>query len=176
MYVRNLPATDCPHLAAVRAEYAGWAWCYSQGYVLYCRGDQRLLEHRLVAEQVYGIPDGHHVHHIDEDRSHNRAANLVVLSPGQHWDQHRRHVESNRRTVPCGQCGEPVERTPSELARRRTVYCSPACTQAAQRKAARPNRDELAQLLKSSSYSALGRRFGVSDNAVRRWAKAYDLI
>ena len=176
MYVRDLPATDCPHLAAVRAEYVRWAWCFSQGYVLYCRGAQRLLEHRLVAERAYGIPDGHHVHHIDEDRSHNRAVNLVVLSPGQHWDQHRRHVQANRLTVPCAHCGKSVERTPSELARRQAVYCSPMCTQAAQRKAERPGRDELAQLLTGSNFSALGRRFGVSDNAVRKWAKAYGLI
>ena len=34
---------------------------------------------------------------------------------------------------------------------------------------------ELALMIKNSSFSAVGRQFGVSDNAVKRWCKNYDI-
>lgn len=44
------------------------------------------------------------------------------------------------------------------------------------RKVNRPPREELANLIDSHSWVYLGRKFGVSDNAVRKWAKRYNLI
>jgi len=40
----------------------------------------------------------------------------------------------------------------------------------------RPSKEELAELVGSQSWVALGLRYGVSDVAVRKWAKAYELI
>ena len=44
-----------------------------------------------------------------------------------------------------------------------------------QRKVERPNREELSRLLQKSNFSAIGRTYGVSDNAVRKWCKYYGL-
>ena len=44
-----------------------------------------------------------------------------------------------------------------------------------QRKVERPSKEELSQLLLESSFSAIGRTYGVSDNAVRKWCKSYGL-
>jgi len=40
----------------------------------------------------------------------------------------------------------------------------------------RPNREELKEMLNEHGYSSVGRIYNVSDNAVRRWAKNYNLI
>lgn len=40
----------------------------------------------------------------------------------------------------------------------------------------RPSPEELKKLLEETNYSAVGRIYGVSDNAVRKWAKSYNII
>jgi hypothetical protein len=57
-----------------------------------------------------------------------------------------------------------------------TKYCSTICSADAKRKVARPNREELAELLKSTSYFKIGQKYGVSDNAIRKWAKCYGIL
>lgn len=37
----------------------------------------------------------------------------------------------------------------------------------------RPSLNELNEMLKSMSYCAIGKKYGVSDNAIRRWIKCY---
>jgi len=44
------------------------------------------------------------------------------------------------------------------------------------RKVARPSKEELEFLLRENSWTALGRMFGVSDNAVRKWARLYGML
>jgi len=61
-------------------------------------------------------------------------------------------------------------------------YCSHACFARAQAGVPQPHRrvvdrPPLAQLLaeiEASSWSAVGRRYGVSDNAVRKWVRQYE--
>lgn len=55
-------------------------------------------------------------------------------------------------------------------------FCSVNCVQFSQRRCERPNKEELTELIKSTSWTQLGRMFGVSDNGVRKWAKQYNLI
>lgn len=56
------------------------------------------------------------------------------------------------------------------------TYCSMQCLAFSKRKALRPSKDELKTLLETTSYTKLGKMFGVSDVAVRKWAKQYGLI
>jgi 5-methylcytosine-specific restriction endonuclease McrA len=44
------------------------------------------------------------------------------------------------------------------------------------RKVVRPSKEELFNLIENETWVSLGKRFGVSDNAVRKWAKNYSLI
>ena len=44
------------------------------------------------------------------------------------------------------------------------------------RKAERPSKQELKKEIENNSWLALGRKYGVSDNAVRKWARAYGLL
>ena len=55
-------------------------------------------------------------------------------------------------------------------------YCCLECACMKKRKTERPSREELEKLIKNESFKALGRKYGVSDNAVRKWAKIYGLL
>ena len=39
----------------------------------------------------------------------------------------------------------------------------------------RPNRDELKTLIRNNSFLSLSKKFGVSDNAIRKWCKSMNL-
>lgn len=61
--------------------------CSSANY-----GDSnRVLEHRLHAEHIYGeeAVNGMDVHHLNEQKNDNRACNLELLSPAAHGSEHR---------------------------------------------------------------------------------------
>lgn len=55
------------------------------------------------------------------------------------------------------------------------IYCSHECSSLGQRKAQRPPKEELFELIKTTSFVKLGEMYGVSDNAVRKWCKTYGL-
>lgn len=43
------------------------------------------------------------------------------------------------------------------------------------RRAIRPDRNELKELIRTKSFLEIGRLYGVSDNAIRKWCKAENL-
>jgi hypothetical protein len=66
---------------------------------------------------------------------------------------------------------------------RRQRYCSRACgirwdrrgvTRPGARKAERPPYEQLVAEIAATSWRAVGRKYGVSDNAVRKWVRAYE--
>ena len=58
-----------------------------------------------------------------------------------------------------------------------TKFCSFTCMGFSSRKVEnRPNKEELEKLIEENSFCALGRMFGVSDNAVRKWARSYGIL
>lgn len=62
---------------------------------------------------------------------------------------------------PCPVCGVPC----------RGKYCSRECQAKGNRKVASPpTKQELSDLLKTSSFEMVGRIYGVSGNSVRKWA------
>ena len=71
----------------------------------------------------------------------------------------------------CELCNESF-RTDQEKQR----FCGKECTDLVQRKCNRPAKKELKKLIDAHSWVKLGRMFGVSDNAVRKWAKGYELL
>jgi hypothetical protein len=44
-----------------------------------------------------------------------------------------------------------------------------------QRKVAHPPKEELYALIQTTNFVSLGKTFGVSDNAIRKWCKAYGI-
>lgn len=71
----------------------------------------------------------------------------------------------------CKQCGIEFIKKENGL-----QYCSSTCWNISSRKVDRPTKEQLKILIENSSWVELGKKFGVSDNSVRKWAKTYKLI
>jgi hypothetical protein len=146
----------------------------------------RLLHAGIFEARCYGCDRttwlGHPIplelEHINGVHEDNRLENLTILCPNCHAltptyrSKNRAKVAADqavRREVPksmaCQVCGSPCI----------YKFCSPACVHLAQRKADRPSKEELASLVGRQSLCAIGRQYGVSDNAVRKWLRAYGL-
>lgn len=48
------------------------------------------------------------------------------------------------------------------------------CSSISQRKVERPSLESLLEDINKLGYSATGRKYGVSDNAIRKWIKNYN--
>ena len=77
------------------------------------------------------------------------------------------NAESLVKTGECPQCGCDVYGS---------KFCSVQCVSLFRRKTTRPKKRTLTNSLKTESWCAIGRKYGVSDNAVRKWARTYGLI
>lgn len=51
------------------------------------------------------------------------------------------------------------------------LFCSVGCRGLAKRRANRPTSQELLEMHKTKSWTQIGKEYGVSDNAVRKWMK-----
>ena len=57
------------------------------------------------------------------------------------------------------------------------VYCSNKCNGKAKRVVKnRPSKEELSELINNNSWVFIGRKYGVTDNAIKKWARSYKLI
>lgn len=140
-----------------------------------------VYEHVMVAEEMIGrrLRDEEVVHHLDGDRTNNRYSNLLVLERGQHsklhqwidrgapFTPHDKCVGNNNKF--CDNCGKTLQ-----LKQKKT--CSPECSAVMRRTVKRPSKEELQELISQNSWTKLGEMFGVSDNAVRKWARQYRIL
>lgn len=55
-----------------------------------------------------------------------------------------------------------------------TKYCSEKCVQLSRRKVKRPNNKILSDDIKKLGYCGTGRKYGVSDNCIRKWEQQND--
>ena len=55
-----------------------------------------------------------------------------------------------------------------------STYCT-MCSHKHHRKVERPSKEEIEVLIKTESFLEIGRKYGVSDNAIRKWCKDYKL-
>lgn len=124
--------------------------------------------------------------HINGVRNDNRLENLQIVCPNcaATLDTHcGRAKESPPPLRNCRRCGEMFR------AKHRTQrYCSRHCgtrrepgsrsnrgvPQPRIRKVERPPYEKLLEEIEATSYCAVGRKYGVSDNAVRKWVRFYE--
>jgi transposase-like protein len=122
--------------------------------------------------------------HINGVRDDHRIENLRIVCPNcaATLDTHcGRNLPFTR---PCDRCGESF--APKHRAQR---YCSRRCgfrgrsggrnkgrgvPRPERRKVERPPYDQLLREIEATSYLAVGRKYGVSDNAVRKWVRWYE--
>ena len=150
--------------------------------------DGYVYEHIVVAEKMIGRPlkDDECIHHLDFNRSNNRQDNLIVLLKSQHSKLHLwlssgapivkttglQGMNSGKTKVIepsfCLSCGKTLQL-------KQDKYCSIECSGFNRRKMSRPSKNELQKDINTMSWLSIGKKYGVSDNAVRKWARAYKI-
>jgi hypothetical protein len=119
-----------------------------------------------------------HINGISDD---NRLENLRILCPNcaatldTHCAKKRRVTRSEQQCVRCGASFHPRYR--------HQRYCSRECgirwdrsgiPRPGARRVDRPPYSQLIREVQAIGFTATGRRYGVSDNAVRKWIRAYE--
>lgn len=109
--------------------------------------------------------------HIDGDNKNNLPDNLRWLCPNCHSQTKTfagKNIHKERKRYYCIDCGNEIERGSD-----RCVECASLL----RRKTERPSKDELIGLLKShkGNFTAIANIYNVSDNAIRKWCKFYEL-
>lgn len=133
---------------------------YKDGLVYY---------HRHVASLKIGrwLKTNEEVHHIDGNRSNNDPENLEILVKSEHAKRH-----GNKKKIKCRLCNKDIEVSKSKLGK--TKYCSKQCFNKHKRKF-EITKQELLKLVKSKPFTAIGRMFKVSDNAIRKRCRKLDI-
>jgi hypothetical protein len=118
--------------------------------------------------------------HVNGRATDNRLENLRIVCPNcaatldTHCGKMLRRIRTER---PCAGCGEVFYPEYDEHR-----FCSRACwvrsragrSQPGRRLVERPPHDQLLREIEEVGYSAVGRRYGVSDNAIRKWVRQYE--
>lgn len=113
-------------------------------------------------------PIGFHLHHIDGNHSNNDLQNLQVLCPNCHSQTHDYHKPKEKPKYFCVVCGRELK---TNCASRMCIYCSAKTRRKIE---VRPPYEILKEEISINGYRATGKKYGVSDNAVRRWLKDYE--
>ena len=114
--------------------------------------------------------------HINGVHDDNRLENLRIVCPNCAATLDT-HCARNQRRAICPTCGVAFRRRSG-----RQRYCSRRCwydSEARRRieprfKVERPSYAQLLADLSESSWVAVGAKYGVSDNAVRKWMRRYE--
>ena len=123
----------------------------------------------LILDHINGVSDDH------------RLENLRIVCPNcaatldTHCARKRRLTRVEQQCLRCGKSFRPRDG--------RQRYCSRECgmrwdrsgvPRPGARKVDRPPYTQLLREVRAIGYSATGRRYGVTDNAVRKWIRQYE--
>lgn len=113
------------------------------------------------------------IHHKDGDYRNNEESNLQVLCPNCHSltattkGANKNGREDRTKYVSrknyCIDCGAEIAST------------STRCRSCASKKELPITREELKNLIRTTSFTKIGEQFGISDNAIRKWCDKYNL-
>ena len=101
-------------------------------------------------------------------RGYNTWSNLLLITYKEHNRLHANYTEVE---VICPICKNTFKVSTRRQGYRPRIHCSKQCTDIASRKVNRPSKEQLELDVKSMSMVAIGKKYGVSDNAVRKWIK-----
>jgi hypothetical protein len=119
--------------------------------------------------------------HLNGNSTDGRLENLQIVCPNcaatldTHCGRKNRRDRTPRACIWCG--GDFIPKYPTHR------YCSHACgiqsrgprePRPDRHKVERPPYEQLMAEVESMSFVAIGRKYGVSDNAVRKWIRRYE--
>ena len=111
--------------------------------------------------------------HIDGNNRNNEISNLRWVCPNCNIQldttgfKKMRADRKLKKKYYCIDCGK-------EISGEKVTRC-PICTQINNRKTERPTRDILKEEIRDNSFLSLSKKYNVSDNAIRKWCKYYNL-
>lgn len=143
-----------------------------------------LKEHRCECcklSEWLGEPIPLELDHIDGDHCNNMLENLKILCPNCHAKtptyrgknkrsknsqtlKNKVQIEKTKKVYNCSLCKVELK------GKSKTGLCL-SCYSKTQRKVERPSKEQLLKEIQQSSYLAVGKKYGVSDNAIRKWIK-----
>lgn len=97
-----------------------------------------------------------------------------------HYPNHEKNCVNELLTENAGMLREPKDRKfcidcgKLLLAENKSGYCS-VCIHKHRQKVERPSKEELTEMLQHASLNKIGKRYGVSHAAVRKWAIGYGI-
>lgn len=119
--------------------------------------------------------------HVDGDHYNNTIENLKILCPNCHAktptyrgrnkkckkdDNQQNNKKEVKAEHKCSSCGIELNK------KCKTGLCK-VCYKISIRKVVRPSKEELLRDLENSSYCAVGRKYNVTDNTIRKWVRHY---
>lgn len=139
-----------------------------------------VYEHMMAAEDMLGrnLKNGEVVHHKDRNRLNNSHDNLMVFKTNSdHAAYHasRDVVLDGDVYVAIGMPRNYKDTCP--ICGKEKYTTAEICFECYKKEQAKniPPKEELYEALKDKSMLAIGRKYGVSDNAVRKWCAKYGL-
>lgn len=137
-------------------------------------------------------------HHLDKNEKEEKPSYIIMR-----WSWERVKEELEKCILLCSNCHKEVHALEKEgvsidlqiylkpwlnktcdycqeeyqTKREEQKFCSTRCKHFGDRKVVRPTKEELEELIRNkTTWTKIGKMFGVSDNAVRKWAKKYNII
>lgn len=150
------------------------------------RSNGRVYIHILQMEKKLKRPlnDKEVVHHVDNNKENFELENLWCFATNKdHALFHNGGIAIKKGDVyisistkvhkKCKKCGKII----NDLSKKYCIYCYQISLkkEGGLRKVNRPSKEELKELIKTCSFVGIGKIYGVSDNAVRKWCKSYEL-
>lgn len=136
---------------------------------------RRIISEKLLEERcsICGITDWNdkeisfHLDHINGIPNDNRISNLRFLCPNCHSQTNTYGSRKNKSLKTCPVCDGKMSN--------QSKHCRKCAAKVRSNptKINWPSTDDLLEMLRSSSYLAVGKRLGVSDNAIRKRIKKY---
>ena len=148
--------------------------------------DGYMYEHTYVAEQMLGreLKDSEVVHHRDKNRDNNSPDNLIVFnSKSDHTSFHRHNCDESLlqllddgsytvnylKSTICPYCGNEKDKHAQMCINCRNFKKSQETAMGL------VTREELKNLIRYFSFVEIGRKYNITDNAVRKYCDKYKL-